>query len=102
MAKNRKKQPSISPREVDVMNTLWEEGKPLMESEICERLPKLKNDKIQRLLEKLLQRKFIEVIETVEDGSVLKRSYSTLITPEEYTAKYVHFKMSKYSWLILK
>lgn len=84
------------------MNTLWEEGKPLMESEICERLPKLKSDKIRRLLEKLLQREFIEVIETVEDGTVLKRSYSTMITPEEYTAKYVHFKMSNYSWFILK
>lgn len=102
MVKNKKKQPSISPREVDVMNTLWEEGKPLMESEICESLPKLKSHKIRRLLEKLLQREFIEVIETVEDGTVLKRSYSTMITPEEYTAKYVHFKMSNYSWFILK
>ncbi len=102
MAKNKKKQPSISPREVKVMNTLWEEGKPMLETEIYERLPKLKNDKIQKLLEKLLQREFIEVIETVEDGTVLKRSYSTMITPEEYTAKYVHFKMSRFSWCILK
>ena len=102
MVKNKKKPPSRSPREVDVMNTLWEEGKPLLGTEICERLPKLKNDKIQRLLEKLLQREFIEVIETFEDGTVLNRSYSTMITPEEYTEKYVHFKMSKFTWCLLK
>lgn len=102
MAKNKKKQPSVSVREVSVMNTLWGEGKPLLESEICERLPKLKTDKVQKILEKLLQRGFIEVIETVEDGNILKRSYSTMITPEEYTAKYVHFNMCRFSWCILK
>lgn len=102
MTKNKKKQSSISTREVKVMNTLWAEGKPLFESEICERLPKLKNNKIQKLLEKLLKRQFIEVVETVEEGSVLKRSYSTVITPEEYTAKYVNFRACKFSWCVLK
>lgn len=80
---------ALSKRELDVMNVLWEEGKPLIASEIPERRPELSINTVQAVLKKLLQRKFIEVADIVQSGTVLSRSYSPVITPEEYAMKYV-------------
>ncbi len=87
MSKNERL--SLSKRELEVMNVLWEEGKPLIASEIPDRRPGLSLNTVQGVLKKLLVRGFIEVAEIVQSGTVLSRSYSPVITPEEYAVRYV-------------
>ena len=85
----KKEEFALSKRELDVMNVLWAEDKPLIASEIPERQPELSINTVQSVLKKLLQRGFIEVAQIVQSGTVLSRSYVPVITPEEYAVKYV-------------
>ncbi len=85
----KKERYTLSKRELEVMNVLWEEGKPLIASKIPERQPGLSLNTVQGVLKKLLQRGFIEVAGIVQSGTVLSRSYAPLISPEEYAIKYV-------------
>ncbi len=80
---------ALSKRELDVMNVLWGAGKPLIASDIPERDKRLSINTVQAVLKKLLQRGFIKVDKIVHSGTVLTRSYSPEITPEEYAVKYV-------------
>jgi Predicted transcriptional regulator len=80
---------ALSKRELDVMNVLWEEGKPMIASKIPEKRPELSINTVQSVLKNLLQREFIEVADIVQSGTVLSRSYAPVITPEEYAMKYV-------------
>lgn len=80
---------ALSKRELDVMNVLWAEGKPLIASKIPEKQPELSIHTVQSVLKKLLQRGFVEVAEIVQSGTVLSRSYTPIITPEEYAVKYI-------------
>lgn len=93
MSKNERL--SLSKRELEVMNVLWEEGKPLIASEIPDRRPGLSLNTVQGVLKKLLVRGFIEVAEIVQSGTVLSRSYSPVITPEEYAVRYRQQKFSR-------
>ena len=68
----------------DVMNVLWEEGKPLSAFEINEIAPELKMPTVRRCLELLLKEKLIEVAGTSMNGKVYARNYTPLITREEY------------------
>ncbi len=86
---NKKKEFALSKRELDVMNVLWAEGKPLIASEIPERKPELSINTVQSVLKKLLQRGFIEVAQIVQSGTVLSRSYAPVIKPEEYAVGYM-------------
>lgn len=86
---SKKERIALSRRELEVMNVLWAEGKPLIASEIPERQPELSLNTVQGVLKKLLQRGFIEVAQIVQSGTVLSRSYAPLVTPEEYAVKYV-------------
>ena len=79
-----KKEFALSRRELDVMNVLWAEGKPLIASEIPERRPELSINTVHAVLKKLLKRGFIEVAQIVQSGTVLSRSYTPTITSEEY------------------
>lgn len=85
----KKDRMTLSKRELEVMNVLWGEGKPLIASEIPDRQPGLSLNTVQGVLKKLLQRGFIEVAQIVQSGTVLSRSYAPVITPEEYAIKYV-------------
>lgn len=85
----KKEEFALSKRELDIMNVLWAEGKPLKASDIPLRRPELSINTVQAVLKKLLQRGFIEVARIVQSGTVLSRSYSPVITPEEYAVKYV-------------
>lgn len=85
----KKKDFALSKRELDVMNVLWAEGKPMIASEIPEKHPGLSINTVQAVLKKLLKREFIEVAKIVQSGTVLSRSYAPVITPEEYAVSYV-------------
>lgn len=84
-----KKEFALSKRELDVMNVLWAEGKPLIASEIPDRRPELSINTVHSVLKKLLQRGFIEVAQIVQSGTVLSRSYTPTITSEEYAVRYM-------------
>ncbi len=86
---DKKEEFALSKRELDVMNVLWAEGKPLIASEIPERQPALSINTVQSVLKKLLHRGFIKVAEIVQSGTVLSRSYVPVIMPEEYAVRYI-------------
>ncbi len=85
----KKAEIALSKRELDVMNVLWAEGKPMIASEIPERKPGLSINTVQAVLKKLLKREFIEVAKIVQSGTVLSRSYAPIITPAEYAVGYM-------------
>lgn len=68
----------------DVMNVLWEEGKPLSAFEINEIAPELKMPTVRRCLELLLKEKLIEVAGTSMNGKVYARNYRPLLSRETY------------------
>lgn len=68
----------------DVMNVLWEEGKPLSAFEINEVSPELKMPTIRRCLELLLNEKLIKVAGTSMNGKVYARNYIPLLTKDDY------------------
>ena len=68
----------------DIMNVLWEEGKPLSAFEINEIAPELKMPTVRRCLELLLKEKLIEVAGTSMNGKVYARNYRPLLSRETY------------------
>ena len=68
----------------DIMNVLWEEGRPLSAFEINEIAPELKMPTVRRCLELLLKENLIKVAGTSMNGKVYARNYTPLITREEY------------------
>lgn len=97
----KKKEFALSRRELDIMNVLWEEGKPLKASDFPDRKPELSINTVQSVLKKLLQRGFIEVAEIVQSGTVLSRSYAPVIKPEEYAVKYVTSEIFPFDKMVL-
>lgn len=97
----KKKEFALSRRELDIMNVLWAEGKPLKASDIPDRKPELSINTVQSVLKKLLQRGFIEVAEIVQSGTVLSRSYAPVIKPEEYAVKYVMTEIFPFDKMVL-
>ena len=71
----------------DVMNVLWEEGKPLSAFEINEIAPELKMPTVRRCLELLLKEKLIEVAGTSINVKVYARNYIPIISREKYLKK---------------
>ncbi len=99
MAKN--KEFALSRRELDIMNVLWAEGKPLKASDFPDKKSELSINTVQSVLKKLLQRGFIEVAEIVQSGTVLSRSYAPVIKPEEYAIKYVMSEIFPFDKMVL-
>lgn len=85
----RRDEYALSKRELDVMNVLWEAGKPMIASDIPGVHQSLSINTVQSVLKKLLAREFIEVDKIVHSGTVLTRSYRPIITSEEYAVKFV-------------
>ena len=68
----------------DIMNVLWEEGRPLSDFEINDIAPELKMPTVRRCLELLLKEKLIEVAGTSMNGKVYARNYTPLLSREDY------------------
>ena len=68
----------------DIMNVLWEEGRPLSAFEINDIAPELKMPTVRRCLELLLKEKLIEVAGTSMNGKVYARNYTPLLSREDY------------------
>lgn len=75
----------LSGRELDVMNVLWSVEKPLVASEICRENPSLSINTVQAVLKGLLKRNLIRIADIVYSGTVLTRSYETVLSASDYS-----------------
>ncbi len=78
---NRK---ALSPRQLEVMEILWNAEKGMTASEIVNASKGLQINTVQASLRSLISKKYIEVGQIVYSGTVLSRSYIPMVTREEY------------------
>ena len=76
----------LSDREEDVMSILWNTDKSLTATEIFHCNEEISKNTIQVVLRNLLKKEYIKVSDVVYSGTTLSRSYTYLITAEEYAA----------------
>ena len=61
----KKKFPKLTSREIDILNILWENEKPLIASEIADARSDLTINTVQAVLRKLLKYQLVEVADIV-------------------------------------
>ena len=66
----KKKFPKLTSREIDILNILWENEKPLIASEIADARSDLTINTVQAVLRKLLKYQLVEVADIVYSGTV--------------------------------
>lgn len=74
----------ITKKQLEVMKILWSSDKPLIESEILKRNDSLNINTVQACLRALVNKQFIKVADIVYSGTVLTRSYTPIVTQDEY------------------
>lgn len=72
-------------KQLEVMDVLWETGKPMIASEIVKARQDLNVNTVQAALRSLVKKNYIEIVDIVYSGTVLSRRYQPLITKEAYT-----------------
>lgn len=77
----------LSGRELDVMNVLWGAKRPMVASEICKANHLLSINTVQAVLKGLLKRNLIRIADIVYSGTVLTRSYETVLSASEYSVE---------------
>lgn len=75
---------ALSPRQLEVMEILWNAEKGMTASEIVNASKELQINTVQASLRSLISKKYIEVGQIVYSGTVLSRSYIPTVTREEY------------------
>ena len=75
---------ALSPRQLEVMEILWNAEKGLTASEIVNASNELQINTVQASLRSVITKKYIEVGDIVYSGTVLSRSYVPMVTREEY------------------
>lgn len=75
---------SLTKRELDIMNILWDSEAPKTAAMIIKAQPELTMNTVQSVLRKLLKNNFIKVADIVYSGTVLSRSYAPTISREDY------------------
>ncbi|WP_052045492.1 BlaI/MecI/CopY family transcriptional regulator [Peptostreptococcus sp. MV1] len=76
----------LSDREEDIMSILWNTDKSLTATEIFHCNEEISKNTIQVVLRNLLKKEYIKVSDVVYSGTTLSRSYTYVITAEEYAA----------------
>lgn len=74
----------ITNRQLEIMQVLWDLDKPLTASEIVEKDTDLNINTVQVCIRQLLKKEYIKVADIVYSGTVLCRSYTYIVTKEEY------------------
>lgn len=74
----------ITKKQLEIMKILWNSDKPLIASEILKKNDSLNINTIQACLRALVTKQFIKVDGIVYSGTVLTRSYSPLVSQEEF------------------
>lgn len=74
----------LTKKQLDVMKILWESDTPMVASDIVKKSDALNINTVQASLRSLIANHSIEVAGIVYSGTVLTRSYTPIITREEY------------------
>jgi len=74
----------ITKKQLEVMKILWSSDKPLIASEILKRNDSLNINTVQACLRALVNKQFIKVADIVYSGTVLTRSYTPLVSREDF------------------
>jgi len=93
---------NLTKRDMDVLNILWESDEPKTATMISKSGDGLTMNTTQAVLRKLLKNNLIEIADIVYSGTVLTRSYKSVICQEEFLLqklvhqyKYMSKKVSK-------
>ena len=73
----------LSEREMNVMQVLWKYEKPMTVTEIVESEKELTTPTVYTVLRKLLDKGYVQVIDTVQTGKVFARRYKAKKTQDE-------------------
>lgn len=73
----------IHPRELEILNILWNSEEPLTSSDIVEYGNKLSQSTVQAVLRKLLKLELVEVVGVTHSGNVLSRTYKPTVASRE-------------------
>lgn len=73
----------LTSRQFEILNILWDAGRPLLISEIAQR-HSININTVQYGIKSLIKMGYVEVAEIVHSKNVLARTYQAIITKEEY------------------
>jgi len=93
---------SMTAREEDIMNVLWNSPKALLAREIAEAGESLTVNTVQTILRKMLENHWIKVDTIVHSNTVLARTYVPMITQEEYLIAKVTSEYQRFGDSVLK
>ena len=65
----------LNPRELDVLNILWQNTEPMMATDIVNAGEGLTQSTVTAVLRKMLNAKLVEVVGITHSGKVLSRTY---------------------------
>lgn len=71
-------------REVEILYTMWNAGRPLLASEIAEADEDLKIATVHTTLKRMLKKNLIEVVDFAKSGNVFGRCYQPTISLKEF------------------
>lgn len=71
-------------RQLEIMKILWDSEEPMIASDIVKKGDNLNINTVQSCLRLLIAHNAIKVADIVYSGTVLTRSYSAIISKEEY------------------
>lgn len=74
----------LNQRELDVMHILWNLESPLTAAEIVEENQELTVITVQKVLQKLLEKGYIEIRDSVISGKRPARRFAAKISPEDF------------------
>ena len=74
----------ITSKQLEIMQVLWKSDQSLTASEIANSDPALNINTVQVCIRQLLKNEYIQVADIVYSGTVLCRSYSPIVTKQEY------------------
>lgn len=74
----------LSNREYDIMQILWNSGKPMLASDILKADADMNINTVQSTLRNLLSRNLVCVANIITSGKVLARTYAPVVSADDY------------------
>lgn len=71
-------------REVEILYTMWDAGRPLLASEMAEADEELKLATVHTTLKRMLRKGLIEVVDFAKSGNVFGRCYQPTMSVDEF------------------
>lgn len=92
----------LTKRDVEILSILWNSNRSMTASEISEASPELSVNTVQAVLRKLLKNKLIKIENIVYSGTVLARSYTPIISAQDYALAKLAMDYQKFEKQISK